>query len=69
MPIEDVLDRYQDQIMAMPGVVGIGVGASAGQPVLVVMVTHLTPEAQATIPSRIEGYAVRLEVTGEITAF
>lgn len=69
MQIDDVLDKYQDQLMSLPGVVGIGVGASAGQPVLVVMVAELSPQIKAAIPRRIEGYDVRVEVTGEITAF
>ena len=69
MPIEDVLDQYQDQWMATPGVVGVGVGASGSRPVLVVMVTELSPQIKTAIPSRVAGYEVRFEVTGEITAF
>ena len=69
MEIEDVLDQYQDQWMATPGVVGVGVGASGSRPVLVVMVTELSPQIKAAIPRRVKGYQVRLEVTGEIIAF
>jgi hypothetical protein len=69
MKIEDVLDKHQDQLMAVPEVTGIGIGERAGSPVLVVMVNALTAELKARIPSRLEGFAVEIEVIGEISAF
>jgi len=69
MKIEDVLDKHQDRLMAVPGVTGVGIGERAGRPVLVVMVKALTPESRAKIPSRLEGFEVEVEVTGEISAF
>lgn len=69
MQIDDVLDKYQDQLMSIAGVVGIGVGANAGQPMLVVMVAALTPEIKAAVPEHLGGFPVQVEVTGEISAF
>jgi len=69
MKIEDVLDKHQDRLMAAPGVTGVGIGERVGRPVLVVMVKALTSELRATIPDRLEGFEVEVEVTGEISAF
>lgn len=67
--IEDVLDNYQDQLMSVSGVIGVGIGESMGQPVIVVMVTAVTPEIKAMIPNRLENFVVQVEITGEISAF
>lgn len=69
MNIEDVLDRHRDKLMETPGVVGVGIGESQGIPVIIVMVDQLTPELKSRLPEKIEGFTVKVEVTGEITAF
>lgn len=68
MTIEEVLDKHQDWLLAVPGVTGMGVGERAGQPVLVVMVAAITPELRAGIPASLEGYPVEIEASGEIHA-
>lgn len=54
--------------MAIPGVVGVGIGAVDGKPVIKVLVTQKTPELEKKIPQTLEGYAVVIEETGEIRA-
>jgi hypothetical protein len=66
--IEQVQEKYQDRWMAMPGVVGVGIGAFDGKPVIKVLVVKKTPELEKKIPKMVEGYLVLIEETGEIRA-
>jgi hypothetical protein len=68
LTIEQVQQKYQDQWMAIPGVVGVGIGAVDDKPALLVMVVKKTPDLEQKIPKMIEGYPVLLEETGEIRA-
>lgn len=54
--------------MAVSGVVGVGAAESGGQPAVLVMLSHVTPESKA-LPEEIDGYPVTIDVTGEITTF
>lgn len=69
-PLRDinlVMESHVDELMAVPGVVGVYVGMlDDGKDCIVVMVVTLTPELQRKIPTSLEGYAVKLEETGEI---
>jgi hypothetical protein len=68
-PLAEVLARHTPPFMAMPGVVGTYQGAdSTGQPVFVVMIAHEDPALAARIPPTLEGWPVRVEVTGELRA-
>jgi hypothetical protein len=70
MSVDDVLSQNVEQLMSVPGVTGVGVGEDEnGQPVISVMVAELTPELKSRLPTELGGYRVRLDVTGEITAF
>ena len=69
MAIEQILEQHQDELMAVPGVVGVGVGERAGVPVILVMLQAADPELKRRLPSRLDGFDVELEVTGEIVAF
>ncbi|HET6681097.1 MAG TPA: hypothetical protein VFG84_07835 [Gemmatimonadaceae bacterium] len=67
-PIADVQRDHERELLAIPGVVGIGIGECGGSPCLRVMADGLTRENRARIPSRIEGYRVEVDDTGEIRA-
>jgi hypothetical protein len=54
--------------MAIPGVVGTGVGLCDAVPCLKVFAAERTPEIRDRIPDSVEGYPVRVEVTGEFQA-
>lgn len=69
MAIEDVLKRNEERLMAMSGVVGVGIGESEGESVVIIMVKELTPDLKNKLPQNLEGFGVRVEVVGEITAF
>ena len=66
--IREVLKRHTDELMAVPGVVGIGVGKSQGTPCIVVFVVQKNAEVLQQIPKSLEGYAVSVEESGEFRA-
>lgn len=69
MKIEDVQSRHEQQLMSIPGVTAVGIGEQNGQPVIVVMVKQRTAELNKKLPSQLEGFAVKIEVSGELNAF
>ena len=66
--IEEVLAGHTEEWMSVPGVVGTGVGACDGEPCIKVFVARLTDELSQTLPNQVEGFVVRLEVTGAFQA-
>lgn len=69
MNIEQVFDRHHDQIMAIPGVTGLGIGDKNGQPAIIIMVRQFSPDLRARLPRALEGHPVIVEQSGEIIAF
>lgn len=67
-PIEEVLKKHTDGLMALPGVVAIAQGESAGKLCVKVFVVEKTPEILRRIPSALGGYRVTVEETGEFRA-
>ena len=66
-PIADVQRDHTDELMSVPGVVGVYEGAlDDGTPCLRVMVKERTPETDRRIPRMLEGYRVEVEVSGVI---
>ena len=63
--ITDVLKRHVDELMAVPGVVGIAEGDSQGMPCIRVFVVDRGPELLEQIPNIIEGYSVQIEQSSE----
>jgi hypothetical protein len=64
--IEDVLARHTEALMAIPGVVGTGQGLQDDRPCILVFVKEKTADLERAIPSRLEGYPVRIEEVGEV---
>lgn len=67
-PIEEVLAAHTDSLMAVPGVVGTAIGLCDGAPCIRVLLAAASEAARQRIPARIEGYPVKVEVTGQIRA-
>jgi len=65
-PIEAVLAAHTDSLMALSGVVGTAVGRCDGALCIRVFLADASAAARLEIPSRLEGYPVRVEVTGPI---
>ena len=68
MPISDVLDKYTEQWLQIPGVVGTGEGKSAGKPCILVFTTGNTKVIKKKIPKTVDGYTVVFQGTGKIKA-
>lgn len=64
--IEEVLATHSDSLLALPGVVGTAIGLCDGAPCIRVFLGDSSDAVRRRIPSRLEGYAVRAEVTGPI---
>ncbi len=73
-----VQERYADELLRKPNVVGVGVGfatqagRSTGEIGLIVMVDHKLPAAQLApeeiIPSELDGVRVDVQETGVFSA-
>jgi hypothetical protein len=68
LTIEQAQKKHQDRIMALPGVVGVGIGAVKDTLVIKVLVSQKTAALEKKIPKTLEGYKVIIEETGEIRA-
>lgn len=65
--IQKAMEAHVDELMAIPGVVGVAIGAlKGGRPCILVLVVKKTAENRSLIPVEIEGYPVKIEESGEI---
>lgn len=65
--INAVLDAHDEELMEIPGVVGVAVGQLEDQtPALLVLVIEETDEIRRRVPKTIEGHPTKIMVTGEI---
>ena len=65
--INAVLAAHEKELMKIPGVVGVYVGVldDGKSPCLKIMLARRTPESNQ-IPAQLDGFPVRVEVTGQI---
>jgi len=72
MNIHEVKAKYEDQLMRLPNVTGVGIGEKAGKAVIRVLVTHKVPESalrpEEIVPKTLEGSDVDVEEVGIVTA-
>lgn len=72
MSINDVRMKYEEQLMNLPNVTGVGEGMKEGKEVIIVFVKQKVPEAvlrpEETVPKLLEGFEVDVEEIGEVTA-
>jgi len=72
MSIEAVKMKYEEQLMRLPNVTGVGIGEKEGKQVIKVFVTHKVPESalqpQAIVPKSLEEYETDVEEIGVVTA-
>ena len=64
--------KYEEQLIRLPNVTGVGIGGKAGKAVIKVFVTHKVPESalrsQEIVPKSLEGYETDVEEIGVVTA-
>ena len=72
MSIEPVRQKYEEQLMRLPNVMGVGIGEKDGKEIIVVFVTQKVPESslerQEIIPKRLEEYETDVQEIGYVTA-
>lgn len=67
--IQDVKARHAPGLLALPGVVSVGVGRDGeGHEVIVIGLDRARPESQTNFPAQLEGYRVRVEIIGTVKA-
>ncbi len=68
--IEAVLEEHQEELMRLPGVVGVGVGQdeTTGEPVILILMAEQSPDLEKALPRTLDGYAAKPLVVGEIKA-
>lgn len=65
--INEVMNAHVNELMALPGVVGVFIGAlDNGTPCIKVMVVKASPELERKVPRDLEGHPVLIVETGEI---
>jgi len=67
--IQEVKAKYTDHLLAMPGVVSVGIGRNPdGTLVIIVGLDGPRPDTVRQLPKELEGFPVRAEVTGPVRA-
>jgi hypothetical protein len=64
--IDTVLARHTDEWLAIPGVVGTGLGECEGTRCITIFVIEQSEEIRRRIPSSVEGHPVSIVVSGEV---
>ena len=65
--LKEVQESHTEEFMSIAGVVGTAIGENEdGTPSILVLVEEQTGEIKAKIPPVLEGYPVRIQVTGKI---
>jgi hypothetical protein len=67
--IQDVKAKHAERLMAIPGVVSVGIGKNPdGQLVIIVGLDGPRPETVNQLPKILEGFPVRVEIIGPVKA-
>lgn len=69
MTIQKVQEEYTDSLMAIPGVLGVGIGKEGNGDCIVIFVNKLTKDLKKELPKELENYPVKIEQTGEFRKF
>ena len=64
--ITDVLNAQTPALMAIPGVVGTGLGEEKGAPCIIIFVRKKDARLKRELPKQLGGYPVRVDEVGEI---
>ena len=64
----EVLKEHTNELMSIPGVVGVAQGLCDKKPCIKVYVVEMTSALDKQIPKNLNGFAVSVEETGEIKA-
>ena len=62
-----VIEANTGWFMSLGGVIGVGQGRCDETDCMVVFVESMTPDV-SSLPDTLEGFPIRIEVTGQVTA-
>lgn len=65
-PLEQALEQNEKDLMAIEGVVGVGIGRCDNQDCLIVLLENDIPELRNQIPDQIDGVPVGIEISGSL---
>ena len=72
MGIEAVKQKYEERLMRLPNVVGVGIGERSNKAVIAVFVTHKVPKSELNpeeiIPKTLDEYRTVVEEIGNVTS-
>lgn len=72
MSIESMKAKYEEQLMQLPNVTGVGIGEKGGKKVIKVFVTHKVPKSalqpQEIVSKTLEGCETDVEEVGIVAA-
>jgi len=69
MTIQQAKEKHQAELMALPGVVSIGIGLSPeGKETIIIGLDGKHPATAEKLPKKLEGYKVVSQTTGTIKA-
>jgi hypothetical protein len=67
--IQEVKAKHSDRLLAMPGVVSVGIGRNPdGTAAIIVGLDGPRPDTVKQLPKELDGYPVRVEVIGPVKA-
>ena len=67
--IQEAKAKHQERLMALPGVVSVGIGLDPdGAPAIVVGLINPEVETALELPKTIEGYPVLTQIVGPVRA-
>lgn len=68
MTIQQAKEKHQAALLALPGVVSIGIGLSGGETVIKIGLDGKHPDTEKVLPKALEGYRVVSQHVGAINA-
>jgi hypothetical protein len=66
MTVNAVIQRHAEELLEIPGVVGVAQGAHEGRSVVQILVERRTPELMSKLPRTLDGYPVVVVQSGEL---
>ena len=67
-PIELVKEQHESELMALEGVVGVGISKCQGKPCIEVYLADESSNLKQQIPTQLNGYQINTKVMGRIEA-
>lgn len=68
MTIQQAKEKHQAELMALPGVVSMGIGLSEGEMAIMIGLDGKHPDTEKALPKELEGYKLIIQTVGTIKA-